>query len=492
MNDVIARLVPKPREAALKEGCFAWTRDVVVIVEPGNEDDLFAAETLADGCRERGLPAPRIQQIGDEPSSIRGAQNAPVVLAGDPCRHLPLLKAMREEGIAIFPEMGDDGYALHIAPTRILIVGNTSAGVFYGFQTLIQLLTDAAGRAGAGRAGAGKGGDGGDGVGATTAAHAEIPALSIRDWTTLRHRGLSMDLARGEVYTPEAVKAHIRRMAHFKLNMLVIYLEDAFVFPSHPDIGRDRDRLTAEEARDIDAFAKKHHVMVIPLLDSPGHMERFLADPNYAHLAEGNETSQMRAVVDVTNPATYSLLRDLYSDLCDAFSAPYHVMCGDEALGLGKGRAKAEAEAFGTHNLHIRHIKKIRAILAERGKRMIIATDPFEPGFFEPFNIENYGIEALLQVPRDVVLLPWHYGRMDTFDFGDKAKELGFEQHLWAWQGDANGVFPYVNEAMTNVETYIAHAHRLKALGAVCSNWGDRNSFREYDWPVIAFYSEWA
>ena len=58
--------------------------------------------------------------------------------------------------------------------------------------------------------------------------------------------------------------------------------------------------------------------------------------------------------------------------------------------------------------------------------------------------------------------------------------------------GACTGVFPALNSALVNVETYIAHAHRLGALGAVHSNWGDSNDFRPYNWPGLAHFAEWA
>jgi hypothetical protein len=160
-------------------------------------------------------------------------------------------------------------------------------------------------------------------------------------------------------------------------------------------------------------------------------------------------------------------------------------------VALGKGRSKPLADQVGAANLFLRHVKTIRGILAEHGKRMVLWTDPFEPDFFKAFGLTNYGMGPLAQVPRDVILAPWHYGRMDSFDFGEKARAMGFDLCPWSSMGSTE-IFPRMNDAAVNVETYIPFAHRQGALGAVHSNWGDFNSFREYNWPGIVHYAEWA
>lgn len=460
-TDRVRRLVPAPQKVLLQKGNFAWDKGIRIILEKGNENDRTAAETLRKGCAERGMAVPEILYQADREIDGRNT-----ILAGDPCRHLLLFEAMTKNGIEIPPEIGDDGYILHITPSQILIAGNTAPGIYYGFQTLIQLLPEKGERG--------------------------IPCLSITDWTTLRHRGISMDFARGQFPKPKFVKQIIGEMAHYKLNMLVLYLENAFVFPSHPNIGKDRDRLTTEEAWDLDAFAKKHHVMLIPCLDSPGHLERFLAEPDLAHLAEGAEPEHFKNVINVTHPETYPLLRDLYTDMARAFPAPLFMIAGDEALALGKGKSKNQADKFGADNLYIRHIKILHEILGNLGKRILVAGDPFEPDFFKAFGIENYGLKALSPLPRDIIILPWHYNRVKKFEFGDQLNRLGFDMHLWASFCDYNGFFPETGTALENISSYVPYAHRLNALGALCSGWGDRNTFRENNWPLAAFFAEHA
>lgn len=464
MKNIADRLVPRPREVKPGEGSLKWEGRLFLVVEPGNEEDRFAAETLVAACRERGLAAPEIIAT-QEKDEIPGGT---LILAGDPCRLFPLAEVMRGESIKIPPQLADQGYFLQVKPGRILIAGNTKAGVYYGFQTLAQLLPE---------------------KGAT-----EIPAVEITDWTPIAQRGISMDLSAGEVSGREHFKETIRRLGRYKLNLLVLSVANAFLFPSHPDISEGRDRLTSEEALELDAFARRHHVELVPCYDSPGHMTGTLSGPNYSRFAEGTEPRALLSVINVADPGTYPLLRDLYSDLCKAFPSKYNYMSGDEAFLLGWGKGRPLAERIGPKNMFVRHVKLIREILAEYGKRIVVAGDPFEPGFFKAFGLDNYGLEGLAQVPRDVIIGPWHYGRLESFPFGDQLREMGFDQYLLTSDAAYYQLFPAQHAAAANVESVLPHAHRLKALGTIHTHWNGsgENTFLEYTWPALAHYAEWA
>lgn len=358
MSDAASRLIPKPREIALGEGVFAWADDLVIVVEPGCEADMRAAQTLVEACHERGLPKPGILETRD---SDEIGDRRPIII-GDPCSHPPLTKALREANIDFPGIVTDQGYALTITPNRVLIAGIERAGVYYGVQTLIQLLPEHNGG---------------------------VPCLRASDWTTLPRRGISMDLYSGEVYTMDLMKRNIRRLAHYKLNLLVLYLEDAFEFPSHRDIGELRDRLTTREVKELDVFARRHHVELVPCYDSPGHMSNTLNHPNYKRLREGTETEAQKAVINLTHPDAYPLLKDLYGDLCRAFSSEINYVSGDEAFAIGTGASKGLADEIGKANMFVGYLKKTREFLAEHGKRIAVAGDPFEPGFFKAFGLES-------------------------------------------------------------------------------------------------------
>lgn len=463
MSDAVSRLIPQPIELTRSEGEFAWGNDIAVVIEPDCEADLTAAETLIDACRERNLPEPEIIAA----RNLSEIGNRRPIIIGDPCMHPPLLHALRETDIAFPGNVTDDGYMLEITPGRILIAGIERSGIYYGVQTLIQLLPESGGA---------------------------IPCLSISDGTDLSRRGVSIDLYSGEVYTIDYLMKTIRRLAHYKINMLVLYLEDAFQFPSHPEIGEGRDQLAALEVMQLDEFAQKHHVELVPCYDSPGHMFNTLNHPNYRYLREGTDPESQQAIINLTHPDAYPLLEDLYGDLCRVFSSEINYISGDEAFSIGTGASKPLADEIGKANMFVGYLKKMRELMADHGKRIAIAGDPFEPGFFKGFGLDNYGVEALKQFPRDVIVGPWHYGEMPEFEFGKTLNELGFDQILWTSNASFYELYPDQNAAAANVESFVPYAHSLKAMGTVHSDWNgwQENTFSEYNWLAIAFYADWA
>lgn len=167
-NNYLSRVVPRPQEAEAREGFFAWGDEIVVVVEPDNEKDAVAVDTLVKACRERNLPVPKVVAT----SNLEEAKKENRIFVGDPCRNWPLLKAMEAEKVEIPRQCSGEGYVLVVTPRQILVAANTSAGAYYGVQTLIQLLP--------------RPGDSG------------IPCIHVDDWSKIRLRALSVDMYSGD------------------------------------------------------------------------------------------------------------------------------------------------------------------------------------------------------------------------------------------------------------------------------------------------------
>ena len=133
--------------------------------------------------------------------------------------------------------LGREGYRLEVG-SRVRIEARTRAGLFYGRQTVLQLL----------RAG-----------------HGTIPRGWGRDWPSYPERGLMIDNGR-RYYSPAWIKRRIRELAYLKLNQLHLHFSDNQGFriesDSHPEV-MTRPHLTKRQVRDIVAYARARHVRVI-------------------------------------------------------------------------------------------------------------------------------------------------------------------------------------------------------------------------------------
>jgi N-acetyl-beta-hexosaminidase len=115
---------------------------------------------------------------------------------------------LRSLKIALPDSLGPEAYVLFVSPKEILVAGNSHQGVFYGVQTLRQLIR-------------------------SNRSGNSIPCLSIIDWPVLKYRGWMDDISRGPIPTVEFLKHEIRTLSEYKLNFLTLYTENVFKLKSH-------------------------------------------------------------------------------------------------------------------------------------------------------------------------------------------------------------------------------------------------------------------
>ena len=111
-------------------------------------------------------------------------------------------------------------YVIRVTDSGVLVAGRTAQGLFYGVQTLRQLLHA-------------------EGSGGKTLA---IPALVIRDWPSMEWRGVSDDISRGPIPTLDYLKMQIRTLAEYKINLLGLNMEHVFDFQTQPLVPPRRKR----------------------------------------------------------------------------------------------------------------------------------------------------------------------------------------------------------------------------------------------------------
>jgi hexosaminidase len=199
--------------------------------------------------------------------------------------------------------LGREGYRLDIG-SQVRVQARTRAGLFYGTQTVRQLL----------RAGRGT-----------------LPRGWARDWPRYPERGLMIDNGR-RYFSPAWIKRRIRELAYLKLNQLHLHFSDNQGFriesDSHPEV-TTRPYLSKSQVRDILAVARRYHVRVIPELDMPGHMQAALAA--HPELQVAGRPDEL----DFTKPAARLFARDLILEYLTLFGGRYWHAGADEFAGPG-------------------------------------------------------------------------------------------------------------------------------------------------------------
>ena len=238
------QLLPAPREYSARS-TISLSRGVTIISD-GDPDDHFAATNLSDWLQQLEVPA------------SHGRSTTVELLRASSQRAQRFLERSQ---VKITPEMHDEGSAIVPVERGIAVVADTPAGVFYGVQTVKQLIQ-------------------GRGSAAT------LQVAMIRDWPAMRYRGISDDLSRGPLPTLDFQKRQIRTLAAHKLNVYSPYFENTLHYPSNPVPGLNGGSMTPEEARELVAYAQNYHVMIIPEQEAFGHLHHVLKYEQYAPLAE--------------------------------------------------------------------------------------------------------------------------------------------------------------------------------------------------------------
>ncbi len=239
----------------------------------------------------------RIVGSGEEATLLARELKRPVV-AGPPAPgDVVLALGSRDR------RLGREGYRLDVG-TVLRIEARTSAGVFYGTRTALQLL------------------HGG---------HGTIPGGWARDWPRYPERGLMLDNGR-RYFSPAWIKRRIRELAYLKLNQLHLHFSDDQGFriesDSHPEV-MTRPYLTKRQVRDILAVARRYHVRVIGELDMPGHMQAALA--GHPELQVAGRPDEL----DFTKPAARRFARELILEYLKLFPGRYWHAGADEFAGPG-------------------------------------------------------------------------------------------------------------------------------------------------------------
>lgn len=432
------KLLPAPREAQFA-GEATLPPSIAVRVAVPNADDEFAAADL----REAIANAKLAKQTPTRPAK------APylVVLLRTTS---PAAKALLASHKLTFdPAMEAEGYVLIIEPSRTSIVASTSSGVFYGVQTLKQLLP-------------------------LPGVKAVLPVGTIRDWPAMKYRGIDDDLSRGPFPTLEFQKHQIRVFASFKINIYSPYFEHTLLYTKQPLAAPPGSSLSPAEIAELVQFAAKYHIEIIPEQEAFGHLHHVLKYDLYEDQAE----TPHGHVLAPGQAGTLPLIKDWFTQIAQEFPSRFMHVGADETLDLGRGRTRGEVQKRGYGPVYVDFMKQIHDELAPLHRRLLFWGDIGED---DP--------NAVSELPKDMIAVPWNYWKTGNFDsMIVPFTKAGIE--TWVAPGDANWkeVYPVARVAFGNIRGFIRDGQRLGSTGALTTVWNDDGEglFNE-DWYSVMF-----
>lgn len=419
-------LIPQPRELQSKPTSFKVTaRTVIALAAPGNHQDRFAAGTLQDELRSvtgRTFPILSLSRVGKDPAIVLGHFDLPAVE-----------RRLKARGIST-EGVGGQGYVLDVDPNEILVAGKDDVGLFYGVQTLRQLVTGDAQRA-------------------------EIPGVRLRDWPSLLYRGTQVDMSRGPVPKLDYLKRIVRTIAEFKMNALFMYIEDSFRLEGQPLVGILSDTLTRQDWKDLVAYAAPYHVEIIPAPEACGHLHKILRFEEYSGLSERPHGHVLAA----GDPLALNFLNQMYKQMADVFPAPiYHVGC-DETFELGLGRTAEAVQKRGYGEVYVENLIQVHDLVRKFNKQVMFWGD-----------IAVQHPEMISKLPRDLIVASWEYGAHPSYGKWLKPFDgTGMKIFVCPWVGNTSLIVPDYEEAAANIGGFISDGKKAGAIGTDITVWND-------------------
>lgn len=306
-----------------------------------------------------------------------------------------------------------------------------------------------------------------------------LPCVEISDAPALRWRILSDDVSRGPLPTMRYFKERIRTIAAFKMNGYSPYMEGVFKSTTDP-LPAPLDGITPAELSELQRYAQRFHVALIPEQQTFAHMHQTLRVEEYAPAAEFPHGFLLSPNVPL---ATQYLMRIISQELAAVRNPPFFHIGSDETATLGEGATtEYVARSGGRPAVYAQHVTQIAKLVAPA--RVMLWDD---------------GIEAdptiMQHIPKNAVIVNWHYGSEATYlPYIHRIAQGGLEQMVAPGANNWNNLFPDLNTAIPNERRFIDEGKGERVLGLFQTVWhDDGETLFEATWyPVLyAAASAW-
>lgn len=441
-NNKDIKVIPEPVSIDRGSGAYLLPRQLQVYFD--NKSDIEGMRYVKDAFEER------IKKI-EPAASIKVSERQRA--------NIRFLLLAKKDTL-----LGAEGYNLSVSKEGITITANKPAGLYYGIQTLVQLMPVSTAVSASGNTGT-------DDL--------PVPYVIIKDYPRFAWRGLMLDVAR-HFFTKQEVMDYIKEMSRYKYNTFHWHLTDdegwriqINAYPKLTSVGAWKVKkigyfgtfspvtaddkydyggyYTQDDIREVIRYAKEHFVNILPELDMPGHSMAAIASYPELSCTPGADKYHVRSgengFMDWTdsgivahydntlcpaNPRVYEFLDTVFAEVASLFPFPYIHIGGDECaktfwktnpaiLALMKANDLKSMDEVQSY-----FEKKVEKIVESKGKKVIGWDEILEGGVAPNAAImswrgEEGGIKAS-QMKHDVVMSPTTYAYLDYMQ-GDPALE---------------------------------------------------------------------
>lgn len=421
----VTSIIPAPMQAELRDGAFALSPDTSIASDSASK---ATAKYLAERLRPAtGYPL-----------------KTEILRAAKQTFHGHVIFLTTENANA---DLGAEGYELSVTQPAVIIHAPTQAGLFYGVQSLLQLLP----------------------AEIFSSNHLvgvdwQIPCIEIKDQPRFDWRGFMLDVSR-HFYTKAEVEQVLDLMALYKLNTFHWHLTDdqgwrieIKKYPKLTEIGAWRDSIgfglnpqattaydkrgryggfyTQRDIREVVAYAAARHITIVPEIEMPGHSSAALtAYPEFAcpnvNVSMPDKGGVFTGVYCAGNDATFKFLGNVLTEVAKLFPGKYIHIGGDEVdkrnwKNCPDCQARITVENLKDEKeLQAYFIQRVEKIVNARHKNLIGWSEIREGGLAPSAALMDWiggGAESAAS-DHDVVMTPTKFCYFDYYQSTNRAAE---------------------------------------------------------------------
>jgi hexosaminidase len=441
-------IIPRPLNLEQSTGYFSMERSTVFVTPVNNDLEKIA---LLFSDKIKSSSGISIKTVREKPSS------GYILLESDPSLSL-----------------NEEGYLLDVTKEGVTIRAKTAKGIFYGMQTLMQLLPPEI-----------ESSENIDNIEWT------IPCVHIKDAPRFSWRGMLLDVGRHFI-SIDFIKKQLDVMAMLKINKFHWHLTEdqgwrieIKKYPELTGIGAKRIEedgstyegfYTQEQIKEVVAYAKQRYIDVIPEIEMPGHALAALAAYPGLSCTGGPFTPRNiwgteKNVFCAGNDSTFTFLENVLIEVIPLFPYEYFQIGGDEcprdswnACSKCKARMKNE-KIKDSHALQSYFMQRMEKVLIAHGKKMMGWDEILEGGLSPSANVMSWRGEkggiAAANLGHDVVMSPGNFMYLNFYQGDPKIEPVAKDGYITC-------------ESMYNYEPVPAAIESGKAnhiLGAQANMW---------------------
>jgi hexosaminidase len=345
------------------------------------------------------------------------------------------------------PELGPEGYELVVSPDSVVVRAGKTAGLFYGVQSLLQLLPP--------EVYASK---------PTAGVDWKVPCLQIQDQPRFKWRGFLLDVAR-HFFTKSEVKQMMDALAMHKINTLQLHLTDdqgwRIEIKKYPRLtevgawrkdagfgldpkssttygpdGRYGGYYTQDDIRELVAYARAKHITIVPEIEMPGHASAALSafpelSCNGGPYTPNAEGGIFAGVYCAGKDETFEFLQNVLAEVRQLFPGQYIHIGGDEVpkdnwQKCPRCQARIKAEGLkNEHELQSYFVRRIEKFINSQGRNLIGWSEIREGGLAQNAVVMDWigGAVEAASAGHDVIMSPTGFCYLDYYQSTNHATE---------------------------------------------------------------------